>query len=125
MWPPLGIETISAFGLPLLNTVLLISSGISLTYAHIEILNKNYSSATKGLSITLLYSFLFTSIQIFEYVNAPFSINDSVYGSIFFFCTGFHGLHVFIGSIMLLICLIRNELRQMSADEHVGFLCSA
>lgn len=124
-WPPVGIEIIDPWALPLLNTVILLSSGVSLTYAHRALANAEYESVSLGLSITLWYGILFTGIQLFEYINSPFSINDSVYGSVFFLATGFHGLHVIIGSIMLLITLIRNGLRQITATQHVGFIASA
>lgn len=124
-WPPVGIEVIDPWALPLLNTVILLSSGVSLTYAHRALANAEYESVSLGLSITLWYGILFTAIQLFEYINSPFSINDSVYGSVFFLATGFHGLHVIIGSIMLLITLLRNGLRQITATQHVGFIASA
>lgn len=124
-WPPVGIEVIDPWALPLLNTVILLSSGVSLTYAHRALANAEYESVSLGLSITLWYGVLFTGIQLFEYINSPFSINDSVYGSVFFLATGFHGLHVIIGSIMLLVTLLRNGLRQITATQHVGFIASA
>lgn len=124
-WPPVGIEVIDPWALPLLNTVILLSSGVSLTYAHRALSNAEYESVSIGLSITLWYGILFTGIQLFEYINSPFSINDSVYGSVFFLATGFHGLHVIIGSIMLLVTLLRNGLRQITATQHVGFIASA
>jgi len=124
VWPPLGIEPIYAFGLPLFNTVLLLSSGVSLTYSHRAVLDSKFDEGSLGLLITLIYGMFFTLVQLFEYVYAPFSINDGIYGSVFYFSTGFHGLHVIIGSIMLLVCLIRNELNQFAATQHVGFTCS-
>jgi len=125
VWPPLGIEIINPWALPFLNTVILLSSGVSLTFSHRALLEGNYQSVSTGLLVTLFYGFLFTGIQLYEYLHAPFSINDSIYGSIFFLATGFHGLHVIIGSLMLLVTLIRNGLRQIVSTQHVGFIASA
>ena len=121
MWPPLGIQTIFPFGLPFFNTVLLLSSGVTLTYAHRALLNKLPNSTSQGLLFTLFLGVTFTFVQGFEYIHSPFSINDSIYGSIFYFSTGFHGLHVLIGSIMLLVSLFRNILGELFPSQHVGF----
>lgn len=124
-WPPLGITTISAFQLPLLNTALLLFSGWTVTWAHKAIVEGRKSHLIKGLYFTLTLSFLFTAIQVIEYRYACFSIYDGVYGSCFFMLTGFHGFHVILGTIMLLICLIRSYLYNFSYSNHVGFIVSA
>jgi len=124
-WPPIGIEVINPWALPLLNTVILLSSGVSLTFAHRALSERDFTAVSRGLLITLFYGFIFTAIQLFEYIHAPFSINDSIYGSIFFLSTGFHGLHVIIGTIMLLVTLLRNGLRQIYSTQHIGFLTAA
>lgn len=126
MWPPLGIETIDPFGLPFFNTVLLISSGLTLTVSHRALAadQPDYYLTSSALVQTLILGGAFTLVQGFEYLNAPFAINDGIYGSVFYFATGFHGLHVIVGSIMLLVSLIRNALRQLNSKQHVGFLCS-
>lgn len=125
MWPPLGIETINPWLLPFLNTVVLLSSGVSLTYAHSCLVAGEYKLTSRGLLITLGYGIFFSIVQLFEYINAPFSINDGIYGSVFFLSTGFHGLHVIIGSIMLLVNLIRNGIRNLLPSQHVGFIAAA
>lgn len=124
MWPPLGVDNILPFRLPFFNTLLLLSSGVTLTFSHRALARKNpnYYYTSFGLVWTLILGGLFTCIQVFEYLNAQFAINDGIYGSTFYFATGFHGLHVLIGSIMLLISLIRNTLRQFHPEQHVGFL---
>lgn len=198
VWPPLGIQTINPWGLPLLNTVILLSSGVTVTWAHKAIsyapvntlllgsvkyfnddkkiafeLNAATDFADYGffqffryftfyidkdlyrqilampitdglliildasllhkltyfvkryetilaLSATIAYGVLFTSLQLHEYHEAPFSINDSIYGSIFYLTTGFHGLHVLIGTLFLFICLVRHIYYHFNADIHVG-----
>jgi len=121
MWPPIGIDPIYPWGLPFFNTVLLVSSGVTLTVSHRAILSKFFTLTSQALIVTLILGISFTAVQGFEYVQAPFSINDGVFGSVFFFSTGFHGLHVFIGSIMLSVSLLRNGLRQLLATQHIGF----
>lgn len=125
VWPPYGIRVVDAFGLPILNTLILLSSGVSVTLSHraMSFADKEYT--TLGLIITVFYGTIFTCAQFFEYSCTSFSINDSVFGSIFFLCTGFHGLHVIIGSIFLIVCLIRNVFGHFTQKHHVGFLCAA
>ena len=120
-WPQVGIFVIYGFGVPLLNTVILLSSGVRVTWAHKNILH--YKSAALPLRITLILGVVFLFIQISEYIRASFSISDGVYGSIFFLLTGFHGFHVFVGCCMLLACLTRA--RRFSRRRHVGFECAA
>jgi heme/copper-type cytochrome/quinol oxidase subunit 3 len=92
---------------PFLNTVILLSSGISLTVAHRAFLYNFFITTSIYLCYTIFLGLLFTACQLFEYMNCPFSINDSVYGSIFFLTTGFHGLHVIVGTIFLILTLFR------------------
>ena len=124
MWPPFGIQPINPWGLPFFNTILLISSGISLTIAHRTVSYNNFFLTSQSLLFTLFLGFSFTFVQLFEYITSTFSINDSVFGSVFFFSTGFHGLHVLVGSFMLIVSLIRNGLRQLFATQHIGFIVS-
>jgi len=100
---------------------LLISSGLTLTVSHRAVLTEFFDLTSQALIVTLILGISFTLVQGFEYIQSPFSINDGIYGSVFFFSTGFHGVHVFVGSIMLLVSLIRNGLRQLLASQHVGF----
>lgn len=137
IWPPLGIRTLNPWGLPLFNTILLLSSGIFATYAHhtikdfalngasgvslqelitmstadIDAYTKKHSRiyARIGYSLCLAICFglFFSGVQLYEYKHATFTISDSVYGAIFYMATGFHGLHVLIGTIFLIVITIR------------------
>ena len=119
-WPPAGIEAINPFELPLLNTVLLLSSGASVTYAHHSLIKGNRKGTIYGLIATLILALLFTSIQGFEYYTAPFTIADSAFGSCFFLSTGFHGIHVLVGSIFLAVGFFRILSYQFTENHHVG-----
>nr|YP_009527963.1 cytochrome c oxidase subunit III [Ornithodoros sonrai]AYN50616.1 cytochrome c oxidase subunit III [Ornithodoros sonrai] len=125
IWPPMGIIPFNPFSIPLLNTTVLLSSGITVTWAHHSIINKNYPEAFNSLLLTIILGFIFTILQGWEYTQAPFSISDSIYGSTFFMSTGFHGLHVIIGSSFLLVTLFRIFLSHMSKSHHFGFEAAA
>src|SRR3984885_11333005 len=101
----MGIEAINPFELPLLNTVLLLSSGVTVTYAHHSLIQGNRSGSLYGLLYTVILAVLFTALQGVEYSVSSYTISDGVYGSCFYFGTGFHGLHVIIGTIFLLVAL--------------------
>nr|YP_002122317.1 cytochrome c oxidase subunit III [Ochrogaster lunifer]CAQ19284.1 cox3 [Ochrogaster lunifer] len=124
-WPPVGITPFNPFQIPLLNTIILISSGISVTWAHHALMENNNSQMTQSLFITIILGIYFTTLQMYEYFEAPFSIADSIYGSTFFVATGFHGLHVIIGTMFLLICLIRHLNNHFSSNHHFGFEAAA
>lgn len=124
-WPPTRISPISAFSIPLLNTAVLLGSGVTVTWAHHAILENNHKNTTQALTLTVVLGAYFTALQLREYLEATFSIADRVYGSTFFVATGFHGLHVLIGSTFLLICLIRNIIHQFSVSHHFGFEAAA
>nr|YP_010329907.1 cytochrome c oxidase subunit III [Cucullia pustulata]UNP54657.1 cytochrome c oxidase subunit 3 [Cucullia pustulata] len=125
MWPPKSIIPFNPFQIPLLNTIILISSGVSVTWAHHAIMENNNSQMTQGLFITIILGIYFTILQTYEYFEAPFTIADSIYGSTFFMATGFHGLHVIIGTMFLLICLIRHLNNHFSSNHHFGFEAAA
>nr|YP_010022646.1 cytochrome c oxidase subunit III [Muscina pascuorum]QOP39494.1 cytochrome c oxidase subunit III [Muscina pascuorum] len=125
MWPPMGITPFNPFQIPLLNTVILLTSGITLTWAHHSLMESNHSQTTQGLFFTVVLGIYFTMLQAYEYIEAPFSIADSVYGSTFFMTTGFHGIHVLIGTTFLLICLIRHLNHHFSKNHHFGFEAAA
>jgi cytochrome c oxidase subunit 3 len=101
----MGIQAINPFELPLLNTVLLLSSGVTVTYAHHSLIQGNRSGSVYGLLYTVILAVLFTSLQGVEYAVSSYTISDGVYGSCFYFGTGFHGLHVIIGTIFILVAL--------------------
>lgn len=124
-WPPLSIASFNPMRIPLLNTILLLSSGVSVTWAHHEILKGNTKNSKKGLYLTVALGLIFTACQGFEYIEAPFSIADSAFGSTFFIATGFHGLHVLIGSLFLIVSLIRFRKMNASPSHMVGFECAA
>jgi cytochrome c oxidase subunit 3 len=119
-WPPAGITALNPFELPLLNTVILLSSGATVTYAHHALIQGDRKGAILGLIPTLILAILFTSLQGFEYWNAPFSISDGAFGSCFFFGTGFHGLHVLIGTIFLTIGFFRIISYHLTDHHHLG-----
>nr|ALO20639.1 cytochrome c oxidase subunit 3 [Ptychogena lactea] len=121
MWPPVGIDPLNPFSVPLLNTAILLSSGATVTWAHHSIVSGDKNEALRGLTVTVILGFIFTALQAFEYVEAPFCIADSVYGSTFFVATGFHGFHVIIGTIFLFICLIRLNNSHFTRSHHLGF----
>nr|AIZ58507.1 cytochrome c oxidase subunit III [Alectorobius capensis] len=124
-WPPSAINPFNPFSIPLLNTTILLSSGISITWSHHSILGKNYKEAKTSLIITISLGLLFTSLQIWEYLQSPFSISDSIFGSTFFMSTGFHGLHVIIGTSFLIISLLRLIYSHFSNKHHFGFEAAA
>ena len=124
-WPPARIIPFNPFQIPLLNTIILITSGVTVTWAHHALIENNYSQTTQGLFITVCLGIYFTILQAYEYIEAPFTIADRVYGSTFFIATGFHGLHVIIGTIFLLICLIRHLNNHFSNNHHFGFEAAA
>nr|YP_010988744.1 cytochrome c oxidase subunit III [Anaspides driesseni]WOR81101.1 cytochrome c oxidase subunit III [Anaspides driesseni] len=124
-WPPSGILTFNPFQIPLLNTAILLASGVTVTWAHHAIMEANLTQATQGLFITVVLGAYFSALQAMEYFEASFSIADSVYGATFFVATGFHGLHVLIGTSFLFICFLRLYSCHFSALHHFGFEAAA
>jgi cytochrome c oxidase subunit 3 len=125
IWPPKNIYPINPFKLPLLNTLILLLSGLFITLVHMFLRVRNYRIVSFNYKLTLLCGILFMKIQYYEYVNAAFTIADSVYGSTFYLLTGFHGLHVLIGAVFIFICYIRTFLGHFTSTHHVGFECAA
>lgn len=113
IWPPVRITRFNPINVPLLNTIILISSGVSITWAHHSILNNNFKATSLGLSITWILGIYFSFLQYIEYYQSEFNIRDSSYGRIFFIATGFHGIHVIVGSIYLLY-------RDINLKSHKG-----
>jgi cytochrome c oxidase subunit 3 len=125
IWPPKGIEVLNPWEVPFLNTVILLSSGVSVTWAHHAILAGFRQQAIYSLVVTIFLAILFTGFQVLEYVTAPFAISDGIYGSTFFLATGFHGFHVFVGSIFLIVCLVRAHRFHFTKFHHFGFEAAA
>ena len=113
------------FEVPLLNTMVLLASGATVTWAHHALLEGNFSQTVQGLAVTCGLGVYFTILQVIEYCEAPYSIADSVYGAVFFVATGFHGAHVLIGTTFLAVCLVRAYNYHYRASHHFGFEAAA
>ena len=125
VWPPEAIQTIQTSGIPLTNTFFLLSSGATVTWSHHAIIVRAKKQALISLLLTLILAILFTGLQGLEYFEAPFTISDSVYGSCFYMATGFHGFHVFIGTISLFVSFIRIIFNHFTNTHHFGFESAA
>jgi cytochrome c oxidase subunit 3 len=132
-WPPAGIETLDPFHLPLVNTLILLLSGTTVTWAHHALQIGNRKAVRTGLILTILLGSVFTAVQAYEYwhiIHENLFFNDEaaasrLYGSIFFMATGFHGFHVLVGTIFLAVCLMRLMAGQMTPQKHFGFEAAA
>jgi len=125
-WPPKAIEAVmNAFDLPLLNTLILLCSGTTLTWAHHALIHGNRADLKRGLWATVLLGLMFSSIQAYEYAHAPFAFGKNTYGSVFYMATGFHGFHVIIGTIFLTVCLVRAYQGEFTPRQHFGFEAAA
>ena len=120
MWPPAGIEAIDPFELPLLNTVILLSSGFTVTYAHHSLIQGNRKGSLYSLFFTILLAIVFTGLQGVEYSVSSFTLSDGAFGSCFYFGTGFHGLHVIIGTAFLAVGLWRLLAYHLTDNHHLG-----
>lgn len=123
-WPPIGIIVFNPWRVPLLNTLVLVSSGVRVTWAHKSIEKKSHRQSIYSLLITILLGLYFTLLQGIEYYEASFSFADSIYGSTFYIATGFHGLHVIVGTLFLGISFIRIGLGKFSNEHHFGFVAA-
>jgi cytochrome c oxidase subunit III len=121
VWPPKGIETFDPWHLPLLNTLILLTSGTTVTWAHHALLHDDRDGLKKGLLCTIILGALFTCVQAYEYSHAAFGFKGHIYGATFFMATGFHGAHVIIGTIFLTVCLFRAYAGHFSPKQHLGF----
>ena len=125
IWPPILIKSFNPFTVPLLNTTILLTSGLSVTWAHHRLLKGELNTTRQALILTILLGVYFRIVQGYEYIEARFSISDSCYGSCFFVATGFHGLHVLIGRVFLLVSWWRLIKGAMSSKHHFGFEAAA
>nr|YP_009040772.1 cytochrome c oxidase subunit III [Aseraggodes kobensis]AIB02977.1 cytochrome c oxidase subunit III [Aseraggodes kobensis] len=124
-WPPTGIVPLDPFEVPLLNTAVLLASGVTVTWTHHSIMEGKRKQAIQSLTMTIILGLYFTLLQAMEYCEAPFTIADGVYGTTFFVATGFHGLHVIIGSTFLAVCLLRQIRYHLTSEHHFGFEAAA
>ena len=120
-WPPLGINSVNPFELPLLNTVILLSSGVTITYSHHSLIQGNRSAALYGALYTIILAIIFTGLQGIEYTVSSFTISDGTFSSCFYFGTGFHGLHVIIGTAFLAVGFWRMLAYHLTENHHLGF----
>jgi cytochrome c oxidase subunit 3 len=121
IWPPKGIDPFDPWHLPLLNTLILLTSGTTVTWAHHALLNNDRSGLKAGLWLTILLGLTFTSVQAYEYSHAAFAFKGNIFGATFFMATGFHGFHVIIGTIFLIVCLLRAYRGDFTPKQHLGF----
>ncbi len=128
-WPPKGIVAFNPWHLPLFNTLILLTSGTTVTWAHHALLHNDRAGLKWGLALTILLGILFTAVQAYEYGHAAFAFNrdhgGNIYGSTFFMATGFHGFHVIIGTIFLIVCFFRAIAGHFSPERHFGFEAAA
>ncbi|MEC9347019.1 MAG: cytochrome c oxidase subunit 3 [Pseudomonadota bacterium] len=125
IWPPEGIEVFDPWHLPFVNTVILLLSGTTVTWAHHALKEGNRNGLVNGLICTVVLGALFSCVQAYEYAHAPFAFDSGIYASTFFMATGFHGFHVFVGTVFLLVCLIRAANGHFKPDHHFGFEAAA
>jgi cytochrome c oxidase subunit III len=124
-WPPKGLEVLDSMKLPLLNTLILLCSGTTVTWAHHALIHGDREGLKKGLWLTIFLGLLFSSIQAYEYLEAPFPFAGLNYGTAFYMATGFHGFHVIIGTIFLAVCLARTYKGHFTPQQHFGFEAAA
>jgi cytochrome c oxidase subunit 3 len=125
VWPPKGVLTFDPFHLPLLNTMILLLSGCTVTWAHHSLLIGDRKGLVTGLALTVFLGMFFTFFQVWEYAVAPFAFTGGVYPSTFFLATGFHGFHVLVGTIFLAVCLVRAIRGHFTPEKHFGFEAAA
>jgi cytochrome c oxidase subunit III len=121
VWPPKGVETFDPWHFPLLNTLILLTSATTVTWAHQALLQNDRKGLVQGLAVTIALGISFTFFQAWEYSHAAFPYSGNIYGATFFMATGFHGAHVIIGTIFLIVCLLRARAGQFTPTQHLGF----
>jgi cytochrome c oxidase subunit 3 len=124
-WPPTGIEVFDPWHLPLLNTLILLTSGTTVTWAHHSLLHNDRRGLLWGLALTIVLGLSFTCVQAFEYSHAAFSFGGNIFGATFFMATGFHGFHVIVGTIFLIVCYVRAVRGDFTPQQHFGFEAAA
>ena len=124
-WPPPGVQTFDTWDLPFLNTLILLTSGITVTWAHHALREGDRKHFIQGLLLTIFLGICFTCVQAFEYSHAAFGFREGIYPSTFYMATGFHGFHVLVGTIFLIVCFFRARAGHFKADHHFGFEAAA
>jgi cytochrome c oxidase subunit 3 len=127
-WPPEGMHVLDPFGWPLLNTMILLCSGTTVTWAHHALIHGDRQGLKMGLWATIILGLIFSGVQAYEYAHAPFLFTGpeaNIYGSTFMMATGFHGFHVIIGTIFLIVCLVRTYNGAFTPKQHFGFEAAA
>lgn len=124
-WPPQGVEVFDPWHLPLFNTIILLTSGTTVTWAHHALQHGDRKGLVRGLTLTVILGAFFTCVQAYEYAHAAFSFGGSIYGATFFMATGFHGFHVLVGTIFLIVCLLRAIKGDFTPKQHFGFEAAA
>ncbi|MDR4308518.1 cytochrome c oxidase subunit 3 [Chelatococcus sambhunathii] len=125
VWPPKGIETFDPWHLPLLNTLILLTSGTTVTWAHHALIHNDRKGLKQALWLTIILGVLFSICQAYEYGHAAFGFKGHIYGASFFMATGFHGFHVIVGTIFLAVCLARVYKGHFTPKQHFGFEAAA
>lgn len=125
VWPPEGIETFDPLDIPYLNTLILLLSGTTCTWAHHAVREGNNKEAIQGLVLTVILGAIFSLLQAYEYHHATFGFTEGIYPSTFYMATGFHGFHVLVGTIFLFVCLMRAKKGHLTPDRHFGFEAAA
>jgi len=125
VWPPASIATFDPWELPFVNTLILLLSGTTVTWAHHALQHGDRKGLVQGLTLTVILGLLFTTCQAFEYSHAAFGFTDGIYASTFYMATGFHGFHVIVGTIFLIVCLVRAMKGHFKPDHHFGFEAAA
>ena len=124
-WPPPDIKTFDPWDIPLINTLILLLSGTTVTWAHHAMLENDRKGLVNGLIATVFLGFIFSCFQAYEYHHATFTLDGNIYGSTFYMATGFHGFHVIVGTIFLAVCLFRSMKGHSTPTHHFGFEAAA
>jgi cytochrome c oxidase subunit 3 len=125
VWPPKGVEVLDPFAFPLLNTLILLLSGTTITWAHHALIHGDRKGLKQGLWLTIGLGLIFSMVQAYEYYHAEFGLADTIYGATFYMATGFHGFHVIVGTIFLIVCLARTYKGDFTPQQHFGFEAAA
>ncbi len=125
VWPPENITTFDPFSIPFLNTLILLLSGCTVTWAHHALKEGDQTSLLRGLALTVFLGVIFSALQAYEYTHAHFGFGGDIYSSVFYMATGFHGFHVIVGTIFLAVCFFRAKAGHFTPQSHFGFEAAA